>query len=155
MAQNFDVPPDGGAELEALLQRSGAEFLREGDRFRLRFSSRGCTWQTVCDCRDEWVLIYGIHPIPVTRPQQALELCAQLNGQVMEGSFFLQEGRLIFRTSARLTERFEAQARIAAALEYNAAVLSHWWERLAAGAQGSLSPFESRRSFAVPLEDTI
>ena len=50
---------------------------------------------------------------------------------------------------------FEAQARIAAALEYNAAVLSHWWERLAAGAQGSLFPLESRRSSAVPLDDTL
>ena len=42
----------------------------------------------------------------------------------------------MFRTSARLTERFEARNRIAAALEYNAAVLSSSWERLAAGAQG-------------------
>ena len=79
----------------------------------------------------------------------------RLNSQVVEGSFFLQEERLIFRTSARLTERFEAQARIAAALEYNAAVLSHWWERLAAGAQGSPFPLESRRSSAVPLDDTL
>lgn len=155
MAQEFDVPPDGGTELEALLQHSGVDFLREGSRFRLRFSSRGCTWQTVCDCQDQRVLIYGVHPSPVTQPQQALELCSQLNSQVVEGSFFLQEGRLIFRTSARLTERFEAQARIAAALEYNAAVLSHWWERLAAGAQGSLFPLESRRSSAVPLDDTL
>lgn len=137
MVQDFDRPPDGGAELSALLERSGAEFLREGERFRFRFSSRGCTWQTVCDCREGLVLIYGVHPAPVTAPDQALALCSRLNGQVVEGSFFLQEERFVFRTSARLTERFEAQTRIAAALEYNAAVLSTWWERLAAGAQGT------------------
>lgn len=135
MGQDFDTPPDGGEELTALLERSGVEFLREGERFRFRFSSRGCTWQTVCDCQETLVLIYGVHPTPVTRLQQALELCSQLNSQVVEGSFFLQEERFVFRTSARLTERFEAQARIGAALEYNAAVLSHWWEKLAAGAQ--------------------
>ena len=120
MAQEFDVPPDGGTELEALLQHSGVDFLRDGSRFRLRFSSRGCTWQTVCDCQGQRVLIYGVHPTPVTQPQQALELCSQLNSQVVEGS-----------------------------------LLSHWWERLAAGAQGSLFPLESRRSSAVPLDDTL
>ena len=44
------------------------------------------------------------------------------------------------RTSAQLTERFEARERIAAALEYNAAVLSSQWERIAAGAQGLKLP---------------
>lgn len=137
MVQDFDRPPDGAEELAALLERSGAEFLREGNRFRFRFSSRGCAWQTVCDCQETLVLVYSIHPTPVTAPEKALELCSRLNSQVVEGSFFLQEEHFIFRTSARLTERFEAQTRIAAALEYNAAVLSTWWERLAAGAQGT------------------
>ncbi len=136
MAYDFDTPPDGAEELAALLERSGAEFLREGPRFRLRLTSGGCTWQTVCDCRGELVLIYSIHPTPVQQPGPALELCSQLNGRLEQGSFFLQEGRFVFRTSAPLTERFEAQERIAAALEYNAAVLSTCWERLAAGAQG-------------------
>ena len=66
----------------------------------------------------------------------AWPLCSRLNARVVRGSFFLQEGRFVFRTSAELTERFEAQARIAVALEYNAAALSRWWERLAAEAQG-------------------
>ena len=101
--KEFDLPPDGAEELRALLERSGAAFQREGNRFRLRFASRGCRWQTVCDCRGSLVLVYGIHP-------------------------------------ARLTERFEARERIAAALEYNAAVLSSQWERIAAGAQGLVLP---------------
>ena len=141
MEQTFDCPPEGGAELAALLERSGVEFLREGDRFRFRFSGRGCVWQTVCRCQGSRVLVYGVHPAAVTDRPAALELCSQLNSQVVEGSFFLQEGRFVFRTGARLTERFEAQARIAAALEYNAAVLSRWWEELAARAQGpALTP---------------
>ena len=136
MAYEFDVPPSGAEELEALLARSGAAYLREGERFRLRFASRGCTWQTVCDCRGALVLIYGIHPARVDAPEQALAVCAQLNARVTQGSFFLQEGRIVFRTSAQLTERFEAQSRIADALEYNAAAISACWEQLADGAQG-------------------
>ena len=136
MDLSFDVPPDGGAELEALLERSGVDFQREGGRFRFLFTSRGCKWQTVCDCREGLVLVYGIHPAQVTCPEKALELCSQLDQRLIHGSLFLQEGRFVLRTSAELTERCEAQERIARALEYNAAVLSTYWERLAAGAQG-------------------
>lgn len=136
MEQNFDLPPEGGEELAALLERSGVEFVREGELFRFCFTSGGCTWQTVCRCMGNRVLVYGIHPAAVTAPSRALALCGEINSRVVEGSLFLQEERFVFRTGARLTERFEAQARIAAALEYNAAVLSRWWERLAAAAQG-------------------
>lgn len=136
MELTFDLPPDGGTELSALLERSGVDFVREEDRFRLRFSSGGCTWQTVCRCQGELVLVYGVHPAPVTDPARALALCGRLNARLAEGSLFLQEERFVFRTSAHLTEAFEAQARIAHALEYNAAVLSRWWERMAAEAQG-------------------
>ena len=141
MGQTFDVPPDGGAELAALLERSGVDFRREGERFRFLFTSRGCKWQTVCDCQENLVLVYGIHPVRVTNTAESLALCSQINRRVIQGSFFLQEERFIFRTSAELTERLEAQARIARALEYNAAVLSAYWERLAAGAQGLTHSF--------------
>ena len=137
----FALPPDGSAELTALLERSGVEYVREGDQFRFRFSSGGCTWQTVCSCREDLVLVFGVHPAPVQNAATGLALCGALNSQVVQGSFFLQEDRFVFRTSARLTERFEAQARIAAALEYNAAVISHWWERLARGAAGLTTEF--------------
>ena len=136
MELTFDLPPDGGTELSALLERSGVDFVREDGQFRFRFSSGGCTWQTVCRCRGDLVLVYGVHPAPVTDPARALALCGWLNARLAEGSLFLQEERLVFRTSARLTEALEAQSRIARALEYNAAVLSRWWERMAAEAQG-------------------
>ena len=136
MKQNFDLPPEGGEELAALLERSGVDFTQEGETFRFRFASGGCVWQTVCCCRESRVMVYGIHPTPVTDPVGALALCGEINSRVVEGSLFLAEERFVFRTGVRLTERFEAQARIAAALEYNAAVLSRFWERLAAAAQG-------------------
>ena len=132
----FDLPPQGREEVRALLEYSGVDFRQEGDQFRFSFTSRGCRWQTVCQCQGSLVLIYAVHPARVTRPDCALALCSELNSRVIQGSFFLQEDRLIFRTSAQLTERFDARERIASALEYNAAVLSHYWERLAAGAQG-------------------
>ena len=82
------------------------------------------------------MLVYGVHPAPVTDEARCLAACSRLNARVVRGSFFLHEGRFLFRTSAELTERCEAQERIARALEYNAAALSTYWERLAAGAQG-------------------
>lgn len=136
MELTFDLPPDGGTELAALLERSGVDFVREDGQFRFRFSSGGCTWQTVCRCQGDLVLVYGVHPAPVTDPARALALCGWLNARLAEGSLFLQEEHLVFRTSAHLTEALEAQSRIARALEYNAAVLSRWWERMAAEAQG-------------------
>ena len=147
--ERFDLPLQGAEELRALLEYSGVDFRREGDRFRFFFASRGCRWQTVCQCRDDLVLVYGVHPARVTCPERALALCSELNGRVIRGSFFLQEERIVFRTSARLTERFDARERIASALEYNAAALSSHWEQLAAGAQGagqfSLNPSAGQR----------
>ena len=87
MACEFDTPPDGAAELAALLERSGAEYLREDRRFRLRLARGGCAWQAVCDCREEQVLVYGIHPAQVTHTEESLALCSRLNRRVVQGSF--------------------------------------------------------------------
>ena len=133
----FDTPPDGGTELEALLERGGVDFRREGDRFSFLFASGGCRWQTVCDCREGLVLVYGIHPAPVRDAHGALALCSRLNARVVRGGFFVQDGRIVFRTSARLGEQLDAQERTAQALEYNAAAMTRFWEQLAAGAQGA------------------
>lgn len=135
MGSSFTAPPDAAAELEALLERSGVDFFREGDRFSFLFASGGCKWQTVCDCREGMVLVYGIHPGPVTSRQRAAELCSALNARLVQGSFFLQEEHMVFRTSARLIEHIDAQERVASALEYNAAAMTHFWNRLSSGAQ--------------------
>lgn len=136
MGTPFDAPPDGGTELSALLERSGVDFRREGGRFSFLFASGGCRWQTVCDCREGLVLVYGIHPAPVRDGGEALEVCSRLNARVVRGSFFVQEERIVFRTGARLEDYLDAQDRIARALEYNAAAVIRFWETLVAGAQG-------------------
>ena len=152
MDEPFDLPPDGGAELAALLEHSGVDFVRQGELFQFRFTSGGCTWRTVCRCHGDLVLVYGVHPAPVEDIPAALALCSALNAKVVQGSFFLREDRFVFRTSAQLTEAFEARARIAAALEYNAAVLSRWWERLTA-ARTPQTTFESESRLAGVLEE--
>lgn len=154
MEKPFDLPPEGEAELTALLERSGVDYVRREDQFHFRFSSGGCVWQTVCRCQGSRVLIYGIHPAPVKNDAEALALCSRLNSELVQGSLFLHQGHFVFRTSARLTEAFEAQSRIADALEYNAAVLSRWWERLAAEAQGLPFQSESESRLAGVLENT-
>ena len=130
------MPPDGAAELAELLERSGVDFVRRDGVFQFRFSSGGCVWQTACRCQGPLVLIYGIHPAPAENTARCLDLCSRLNGRLIRGSFFLHENRFVFRTSAVLTERFEARRRIADALEYNAAAVSRWWEQMAAAARG-------------------
>ena len=70
MAWEFDAPPDGAEELAALLEHSGVDYLQEEMRFRFRFTSQGCAWQTVCDCRGELVLVYGLHPARVEAPER-------------------------------------------------------------------------------------
>ena len=91
--------------------------------------------------------------VPLCNLARAQALCGRLTARVVRGSFFLQEGRFIFRTSAYLTERFEAQARIADALEYNAAALSRWWERLAGEAADLPMTPESESRLAGVLEE--
>lgn len=92
----FDTPPDGGAELAVLLERSGVDFRREGNRFSFRFARGGCQWQTVCDCREELVLVYGIHPAPVGDRPGALALCSRLNARVVRGAFSFRRDTLSF-----------------------------------------------------------
>ena len=141
MEARFDVPVDAARELEALLERSGADFRREGGRFRLRMAQGGCRWQVLCQCQGSLAMVYHLHPAGVTDPARVLELYSGLNARLVRGSFFLQEGRIVFRDSAELTEYYDAQDRLARALEYGAAVLPRFWEALSAAAGGA-SPAE-------------
>lgn len=132
MEWTFDERPRGAEELAALLERSGAEYRRAGGRFRLQFASQGRRWQTVCECWENRILVYGVHPVPYRSRAEALELCSRLNRTVVQGGFFLQEGRIVSRTGACLEEPWRAQEDAARALEYNAAVLTRFWGELAA-----------------------
>lgn len=143
---DISAPPvDGGSVLAALLERSGVEYRRENGRFRFLFAQGGHKWQTVCDCRGGLVLVYGIFPAQIADTSSALSECSSLNGEVVRGGFFLQENHFIFRTCADLFERCDAAETAARALEYNAAVISGFWMRLAAAAENT--PPESREGF--------
>lgn len=133
----FQDNPDGAAELEALLDDSGVPYKRSGGRFELLFTKQGRTWRTVCDCEGSRVLIYGIHPQPAADPTAALTVCSDVNRQMVQGACFLTQERIVCRTGAALPEPLTARETLAGALEYNAAVLLHFWEALAAGASGS------------------
>lgn len=133
----FQDNPDGAAELAALLDDSGVPYKRSGSRFELLFTKLGRTWRTVCDCEGIQILIYGIHPQPVSDPTAARTVCSDVNRQMVSGACFVTQGRIVCRTGAELSEPLTAREALARALEYNAAVLSHFWEALAAGASGS------------------
>ena len=134
-----DPPADSGAVLAALLERSGIEYRREGERFRFLFARGGCRWQTVCDCREGLVLIYGIYPTAIADTDAALAICNSINRQAIHGSFFVQENHLIFRTGADLLRLCDAAETTARALEYNAAAVYGFWRQLAEAA-GDATP---------------
>ncbi len=136
MEFDFQAPVDGAGVLEQLLEGSGVAFLREGGRFRFRFSSQGRRWQMVCDCAGERVLLYSIFPLPYGDRTAALEGCDAVNRQTVLGGCFLAEDHLVFRTGVELFEHFTAPEALARAVEYNAAVMLTLWGTLADGAGG-------------------
>lgn len=132
MEKRFDEAVDAAVELEELLCYNGFAFRREGGRFHLVFSDRGCKWETMCVCRERLVLIYGRFPLPVADPARARALCEEVNRQVVLGSMLLSEGRLVFRTGADLMDGYTAYEHIGRALEYNAGVMVRFWPQMAA-----------------------
>jgi len=133
---SWGAPLNGAEELAAVLDYNGVAYERKDDRFRFLFSSRGCRWQMVCDGMEQRVMAYAIHPTPVRDREAALEACCTVNRQVVRGSCFVQEDRLVFRTEAELLEACAAREAILQALEYNAAVMTAFWSQLARGATG-------------------
>ena len=132
----WDAPLNGAEELAAVLDYSGVAYARQGDRFRFWFSSKGCRWQMVCDGMQQRMMAYAVYPTPVRDRAAALEVCCTINSQVVRGSCFVQEDRIIFRTEAELIEACAAREAVLQALEYNAAVMTTFWSGMARGAAG-------------------
>lgn len=132
----WNAPLKGAEELAAVLDFSGVAYEREESRFYFRFSGQGCRWQMVCDGAEGRVMIYAIHPTPVRCPETAYALCSEINRQVIRGCCFVQEERIVFRTEAELIEACAAREAILQALEYNAAVMTTFWSKMAKGAAG-------------------
>ncbi len=126
----------GAAEIElvltSLLEESGAAWVRERGSIRSRLRREGMIWECACRCLDGLLLAYGRCPFPVRDRIGFLQLCSEVNSQAVEGALFLaRDGRPVFRSSARLLERYGARERICGVLEYNAAVLVHFWGEIA------------------------
>lgn len=132
----WEAALDGAEELAAVLDYSGVPYERQENRFRFWFTSRGCRWQMVCDGAEQRIMAYAIHPTPVKDRAAALEACCEINRQVLRGSCFVQEERIVFRTEADLIEACAAREMILQALEYNAAVMTTFWSQMARGAAG-------------------
>ena len=132
----WDAPLSGAEQLAAVLDHSGVDYRRDGDEFRFVFSSRGCRWQMIGRGEGERVLLYAIHPTPVTDRHSALELCSYINSMAVEGSCFLQDQRIVFRTQAKLIEACAAREMVLQALEYSASVMTFFWGDMVRGANG-------------------
>lgn len=133
---SWDAPLNGAEELAAVLDYSGVAYERQDERFRFWFSSKGCRWQMVCDGMEQRVMAYAIYPTPIRDRAAALEACCEINRQVVRGSCFVQEDRLVFRTEAELIEACAAREAILQSLEYNAAVMTTFWSQMDRGASG-------------------
>ncbi len=125
----FDFTVDAGAELEALLEDSGVDHRREDGRFSFVLTASGCKWQTVCECEGPRALCYFIHPAKVIDEARALRACSEINSSLVRGSFFLTEGRAVYRIGDELTEAVEARERLCRAIEYGSSVMVWFWDK--------------------------
>ena len=97
---------DPRSELVQHLQMKGVPFLDEGSEVRFSLCDGAFQWETVCRFAPHTVMIYGVYP-------------------------FLAADRL----SAVLTDVYSAQEAVARALEYNAAAVRCFWEKMRACAE--------------------
>lgn len=121
-------------QLTALLEDSGVAWQRNMGAIRFRLTSGGMTWEMACRCLDDQALLYGRYPfrIPPDRRARALEACCEINGQVIRGGMYLTEaGHAVFRTWAGMSDAYTARENLAQALEYNIAVVTRFWGRMA------------------------
>ena len=108
------------------------------------FSDRGCKWETLCICKEQMVLVYGRYPFPVMESEGIRAVCEEINRQVVMGSMFVNEDRVVFRTGADLFDAYSAYEYIGRALEYNAAVMVRFWSRVAPCAAENLGDLSKK-----------
>lgn len=118
--------------LRKLLEDSGAQWQEEQGLIRFRLRREGMIWETACRCLDGRLLVYGRYPFPVGDRAQGLAECSRINSRTVQGAMFLPEdGQPVFRTGAALDDPYDARLRMIRALEYNAAVITHFWGNMA------------------------
>lgn len=128
MELDFSCLPDAAGELEALLERSGVDHVRDGGRFVFVLSASGRRWQTVCDCSGPRALIYAVHPAMGADEGKLLRRCSELNRRLERGCFFLTEGHAVYRTGEELRDFLDAQDVLAEAVERSASAMVWAWD---------------------------
>ena len=113
--------------LLSLLEDSGVPFQNEQGLVRFRFRQQGMVWE-------DQVVAYGRYPFPVEK-EKALGLCNQFNQQLAQGSFFEQQGQVVYRNRADLQDPYDARQRLAGCLEQNAGVIVRYWGGFSQAAQ--------------------
>ena len=126
---------DPRSELVQHLQMKGVPFLDEGSEVRFSLCDGAFQWETVCRFAPHTVMIYGVYPFLAADRLSALESANDANSQLQQGSLFLSGSRPVLRVSAVLTDVYSAQEAVARALEYNAAAVRCFWEKMRACAE--------------------
>lgn len=120
--------PQTRAVLTALLDESGAVWTNEMGWVGFRMERDGRLWEMRCLPLDGEVLCYGRYPFRLESRAEGLRRCDTVNRQAVRGAMFLpDDGRPVFRTRAELDDAYGARRRLKAAIEYNAAILSRFW----------------------------
>lgn len=126
----FDSTTENASyELESFFSYNGIIYRKVGGEYQFLFSSRGCKWKTVCRVHRRVVLIYGIYPFQATNSERADMACGEVNRRLLHGAMFRENDTLVFRTDADIGDGWGAYDVILQAMEYNASVMTAFWQR--------------------------
>lgn len=130
----FFLDEDISARDEAvkLLAFNAIPYIEDEDGYRFVLAQGSYRWEVKLCCQDEWVAVYSILPVQLEETAALAALLNEINGQLLSGAVFLQEGRAVIRTGVQLFDVYAAYEAIALALEYNASAVTGFWNRIAA-----------------------
>ena len=118
--------------LKLLLDDGGIDWREQGGAVWFRLRRGGMEWETACRAQNAGLLFYGRYPFRPSDQSRAEHLCAEINRELVRGALFpAEDGTIVFRNRAELDDVYGADARIDAALRYNADVIAHYWGRMA------------------------
>ena len=127
--------PDPVTEVRSLLRYNDFLYEEENGTFTLRFSDREMQWKTVITTAEHCVLIYGIYPFPAAGGEPLLRFLSEVNRQAVSGAMITKEENgvtwLMFRTGSDLFDIYSAYETIGRDLEYNAAIITAFWNEAA------------------------
>ncbi len=117
--------------LRAMLASAGAEWAEEGGVLRFRSRREAMLWETACRPCSGGLLIYGRFPFSVGDREKGRRICEEYNRRLVRGALYLAgDGFPVYRCRAETEDPYDAEKRIAAALEYSARVMAFAWGRL-------------------------